>query len=181
MTTSSSSPEIYVRPGEEGAFAQFEANLRAELRPVGHVQDLHFTSILHAAWNIRRCHMLEATLQRECNSVGGLDPLLDDGLAAKIERIQLYARRAERTQIAATRELRTLQAEMLYRDAVIPKIAAEFPVTASFAGLQKELQRSAPGNTNWYMMRFHDQLASKSKKPATFENEPTQERAKAAA
>ena len=119
---------------------------------------MHFQTILHAAWNIRRCRQLEAAIQHECHTAGGLDPLLDDGLAAKVERIQRYARSAERTQIAATRELRALQAEMLFRHAIIPRIADEFPVTASFSGVQKHIKLAAPGNSQWYLNRYYDKL-----------------------
>ena len=114
LATGLTSAQIFVRPGEESAFAEFQSDLNAELKPQGTTQHHHFALILHAAWNLRRCLILEGELQNEAIAKG-VDALLDDELAKKLDRIYRYKKMHESTHRQATAELRRLQSEQLWR------------------------------------------------------------------
>src|SRR5882724_9856553 len=75
VTTGLTSVKIFVRPTEQDTFNQFESNLLAEMHPEGTTQTHHFTLILHAAWNLRRCLELENQIQQEALSKGISDPV----------------------------------------------------------------------------------------------------------
>lgn len=121
-----SKPEIYVQPGEEDEFRQFEANLESEYKPSGNLQRQLFQTIVHAAWNIRRCRLLEVHLQNEANSKGLIDPLLDDTLSRQLDRLLRYQRAAERRERDAIKDLRKLQTEWDYRRETVPHLADDF-------------------------------------------------------
>ena len=114
LATGLTSAQIFVRPGEESAFAEFQSDLLGEMKPEGTTQNHHFTLILHAAWNLRRCLILEGEIQNEAIAKG-IDALLDDELAKKLDRIYRYKKMHESTHRQATAELRRLQTEQLWR------------------------------------------------------------------
>ncbi len=64
-TTGLAATRIFVRPGEEQIFQEFESALLAELQPEGINEEHLFSLILHATWNIRRCFELEEQIQNE--------------------------------------------------------------------------------------------------------------------
>jgi hypothetical protein len=96
--------ELVVAPEERGDFESLRESLLAELAPLGVLEVLTFNQLLHAAWNLRRCRRLEADL-----AVNGPDPLIDESAARSVDRLSLYAARAERAYYRAIRELRALQ------------------------------------------------------------------------
>jgi hypothetical protein len=114
-TTGLTSAKIFVRPEEQTIFAEFEELMEAELMPVGVNQDHLFTIILHAAWNIRRCYLLETEIQNEAIAKGLSDALLDDELARKLDRIYRYKKMHESSHRRAMAELRRQQTEDIWR------------------------------------------------------------------
>lgn len=110
-----SAKSFVIVPGQEEAFTTFESDLRAEFQPQGMYQGIFFKEILHASWNLERCHNAEAQLQAE-SADPGIDPLLVEANAAKLRLIATYASRAERSLYRATKELRQLQTEARYRE-----------------------------------------------------------------
>jgi hypothetical protein len=108
LTTGLTSTRIYVRPEEQQTFDQFEAGLKAELKPQGPSQTHHFNLILHASWNLLRCLELENQLLE----AGNVD---DDETARKMDRIYRYRKMHESTHRRSTAELRKLQTEQLWR------------------------------------------------------------------
>ena len=106
---------IFIRPDEKSAFGTFKADLNAELKPEGKTQRHHFSLILHAAWNIRRCLQLEAEIQYQASTEGVTDALLDDDLARKLDRIYRYKKMHESTHRRSSGDLRQLQTEQLFR------------------------------------------------------------------
>jgi hypothetical protein len=101
-----------ILPGQEAHFQSFAEGLRQQFQPEGGLQDFLFHQILHASWNLHRCHHAEA-------SIFGLDPTTDPILAetneAKLKLIAFYANRAERSYSRFVNELRRVQTEALYR------------------------------------------------------------------
>ena len=115
LTTGLTAASIFVRPDEEPDFVEFRSSLKAELQPEGATQNHHFTLILHAAWNIRRCLLLETQIQHEALSKGLDDALLDDELVRKLDRVYRYRKTHESTHRRASASLRQLQSEQLWR------------------------------------------------------------------
>ncbi len=103
--------EVVIHPGEQPDFDQLLEDLTDELAPQGALEKLTFNNLVHAAWNQRRCRLLEADLAAK-----GLDPLVDPEAEAESARIGRYAARAERSYYRALRELRTLQTNRALRD-----------------------------------------------------------------
>ncbi|MBL8216202.1 MAG: hypothetical protein JNK87_36115 [Bryobacterales bacterium] len=109
-----SSKSFVILPGQEEAFTEFEAGLLEEFQPEGIYQGILFKEILHAAWNLERCHNAEAQLHAEAADPN-IDPLLVEANASKLRLIALYASRAERSLAKAAKELRRLRTEARYR------------------------------------------------------------------
>lgn len=109
-----SAKSFVIVPGQEDEFEAFEQSLRAEFQPQGVYQGILFKEILHAAWNLERCHNAEAQLHRDAADPN-VDPLLVDANASRLRLIALYASRAERSLAKATKELRRVQTEAHYR------------------------------------------------------------------
>ena len=79
-------------PEEQSQFDALESAFQYELRPYTPSEQTQFTQLLLAAWNIDRCHRLEAELAAST----GCDPLLDDTAYKTLARIETYRLRAER-------------------------------------------------------------------------------------
>ncbi len=115
-----SSKSFVILPGQEDAFTEFESGLLAEFQPEGLYQGILFKEILHAAWNLERCHNAEAQLHAEAADPN-IDPLLVEANAPKLRLIALYASRAERSLSKVANELRRVQTEAHYRAQERPK------------------------------------------------------------
>jgi hypothetical protein len=114
-TSGLTSAKIFFRPDEQAEFDTFKSGLSAEFKPDGLTQCNLFDLILHAAWNLRRCYLLETHIQNEAISKGLDDALLDDELARKLDRIYRYRKMHESSHRRAMGDLRKLQTEQLWR------------------------------------------------------------------
>jgi hypothetical protein len=103
-----SSRELVIRPEERADFEQLQNDLVDDLRPDGALQDILFAQIVHASWNLRRVRTLEAGL-----FTGDSDPLADEQNEARLDRLDRYAQRFERTLLRAIKELRRLQTDRI--------------------------------------------------------------------
>ena len=90
-------------PEEQHAFDSLTAALQFELRPITPTDQIIFKHLIHAAWNIDRCHRLEA----EIASSSSIDPLLDEDLAKTLARLATYRLRAERVFHKSLKELQS--------------------------------------------------------------------------
>ena len=88
---------------EQLAFDHLTDALQAELHPIAPSDQLIFKHLILAAWNIDRCHRLEAEIAAACPA----DPLLDDELAPTLARINTYRLRAERVFHKSHKELKS--------------------------------------------------------------------------
>ncbi len=112
-----SARELVIPAEDKSAFEELHADYLAELKPRGVLETEFFNAIVHAAWNLRRVRALEAELFD-----GSVDPLLDEQIEAKLDRLSRYHRRFESTLHRSVRELRKLQTERATREVVLATI-----------------------------------------------------------
>ena len=95
-------------PDEDRAsFDQLRAQLHAETKPQGALQQIIFEELVHSAWNLSRVRAMEAEL-----TASAPDALLtDDGSAAKFDRLARHHTRIERAFFRSLRELKALQTD----------------------------------------------------------------------
>lgn len=97
---------VNISAEERAAFDHMSADLRAEIRPAGCLEEEIFHRILSHTWNLRRIETFEMILLAE------FDPLAETDLhAAKLDRCARYRRDLERSLYRAIAELRKLQTE----------------------------------------------------------------------
>lgn len=111
------SREFVILPGEQEHFDELMAALEADLAPAGAFEQELFRQAAHAAWTLRRIRLAEVDLL-VCQDDFSFDPLLVDANEAKLKRLDIYARRADRAFQRAVHELRATQTERQYRTAV---------------------------------------------------------------
>ena len=96
--------------GEAAIFASLHDALSSQLAPAGELELMHFDTIIHARWNLRRCRMNEANL------LGSVpDPFLDPAVGAALKTLTIYTSRHERAFHRALKELKALQTERAIR------------------------------------------------------------------
>ncbi|MBL0162035.1 MAG: hypothetical protein IPP47_34000 [Bryobacterales bacterium] len=120
------SKDFVILAGEEQEFSDFMTSLEASIQPVGALELDLFTQLAHASWGLRRCRRAEVASQFHPKCEGG-DPLLTFDMADRLKRIDLYARRTERTYQRTLKELQALQVNRLSSEIVDPIEAAIQP------------------------------------------------------
>ena len=102
-----------VIPDEDrAAFQQLRAQLHAETKPQGALQQIIFEELVHAAWNLRRVRAMEAELNASAPDALLADaPPTNDGPAAKLDRLARHHTRLERAFFRSLRELKALQTD----------------------------------------------------------------------
>ena len=83
---------VILSAAEQAAFDAMHAAYQHELHPYTPTEQTLFKQFVLAAWNIDRCHRLEAELAESLGS----DPLLDPVASKTLARIESYRCRAER-------------------------------------------------------------------------------------
>jgi hypothetical protein len=97
-----------VIPDEDrGAFDQLRAQLHAETKPQGTLQQIIFEELVHSAWNLGRVRAMEAQLNASAPDAF----LTDDGPTAKLDRLARHHTRIERAFFRSLRELKALQTD----------------------------------------------------------------------
>ena len=105
------SRQLHIDGEEEAAiFASLRGALSSQLAPVGELELIHFETILHSQWNLRRCRMNEAKLLASVT-----DPFLDSETRAALKTLAIYTSRHERARQNALKELKPLQNERAAR------------------------------------------------------------------
>jgi hypothetical protein len=92
---------------DRAAFDQLRAQLHAETKPQGTLQEIIFEELLHAAWNLRRVRAMEADL-----NASSPEALFTDDGAAKLDRLARHHTRIERAFFRSLRELKALQTDV---------------------------------------------------------------------
>ena len=105
------SRQLHLADEEETAiFASLSGALSSQLAPVGELELIHFETILHSQWNLRRCRMNEAKLLASVP-----DPFLDSETRSALKTLAIYTSRHERARRNALQELKSLQNERAAR------------------------------------------------------------------
>ncbi len=91
-------------------FASLRDALSGQLAPAGELELLHFETIIHARWNLRRCRVSEANLLASVP-----DPFLDPAAVAALKPLTICTSRHERACHRAQQELKALQTERAIR------------------------------------------------------------------
>jgi hypothetical protein len=126
-----------VIPDEDRAeFDQLRAQLQAETKPQGALQQIIFEELVHSAWNLRRVRAMEAELDASAP-----DALLtDDGSAAKFDRLARHHTRIERAFFRCLRELKALQTDAALSLTLPPHFMTIAPPLASRSQIAKRTQ-----------------------------------------
>ena len=166
-----SAAEVVVRPGEQQEWADFVAAFEADLQPVGILETTLCNQIVHAAWNLRRVRILEAEL-----SNGSTDPLTDDALAPKLDRLARYAKQFDNSMHRAIRELRNIQTNRSQRASILPAVRETIPPRADTARAVLAAKRTHPSQARENDLNLL--LASIDREPDILraQNEPNQRR-----
>jgi hypothetical protein len=114
---------------DRAAFDQLRAQLHAETKPQGVLQQIIFEELLHSAWNLRRVRALEAELNASAP---------DD--AAKLDRLARHHTRIERAFFRSLRELKALQTDAALSLTLPPRFMKIAPPLASRAQISKRTQ-----------------------------------------
>ncbi len=105
------SRQLHLADTEEASiFASLCDSLSTQLAPAGELELIHFETIAHAQWNLRRCRMNEANLLRSVP-----DPFLDPAVGVALKTLTIYTSRHERASNRALKELKALQTERAVR------------------------------------------------------------------
>ena len=139
------SRQFVILAGEEQEFTDFMTELHAAIQPVGAIERDLFTQHAHASWTLRRCRSAEVATQFEapCN---GDEPMLANEMAERLKRIDLYARRAERTYHKTIKQLQDLQLIRLspaVSNPITSSIQSPYPIPALVDPIQVNVQRHA--------------------------------------
>jgi hypothetical protein len=153
--------EVVVHPDEQELWAGFLADNEADLQPSGILELTLFNQIVHAAWSLRRVRMLEAELFD-----GSTDPLADENLDRRLDRLARYARRFENSLHRGLRELRNLQTNRSQRASILPAVRETIPPRADTARSVLAAKRTHPSNAREADMRLL--LASIEREPEVY-------------
>jgi SEC-C motif-containing protein len=117
----------FVRPEERDEYLQLVVGLRAQLRPVGALEEVFAEAIVGATWRLRRCSMLEARMAETL----AFDPMEDDSagrVQASVDRARVQSHNILRRSMA---ELRQIQTERSIRHEVFgPNDTADRDLTS---------------------------------------------------
>ena len=103
---------LHVPEAEQEAFRQFEANLKQDARPQGALERETCNQLVHAAWRLRKVHLLLGKLFIENNA----DPLVAPEAAAQLRQLTRYRATLEMTFFRALKQLRELQTRRAARN-----------------------------------------------------------------
>ncbi len=131
--------DLVIRADESEEFRLLQGDLQAELQPQGALEQDFFGQLLHAAWNLRRVHRLEADLAR-----GPHDRLADDSCEKAFNRFARHHARFERSYFRCLRELHALQTNRALRAQLQPQPAAALPSLTSIRELTKRTRFPLP-------------------------------------
>ena len=109
---------LYIPPGEQAVFQSLESGLRAQFQPAEDIEEHVFSDTVRFRFNILRSLEIEANLMMQ-SAQKGVDPLLDEGIAATLLRIQTYRRQNENGFYRSLNELRKLQTERAFRQVAL--------------------------------------------------------------
>ena len=101
--------QLVIAAEDREEFDELHAQLQADIRPQGALQQILFDQLVASAWNLRRIPRMEAELTASAASY--LEILDNPELTAKLDRLARHQTRLERSFHRALRELKSLQTD----------------------------------------------------------------------
>jgi hypothetical protein len=118
----------FVLPEDNGLYHRFCENFQKELAPEGPFEQTLAAEIVHAAWRLRRCSVVESNMGEsnmvQTNIAPGetqLDPMVEPAFAHAQETVDRARAQSHRNLHRATAELRRLQTERQLRVDCLPE------------------------------------------------------------
>jgi hypothetical protein len=108
----------FVLPEDNGLYHHFCENFQKELNPEGPFERTLTAEIVHAAWRLRRCSVIESNMPPGETQ---LDPMVEPAFAHAQETVDRARAQSHRNLHRATAELRRLQTERQVRVECLPK------------------------------------------------------------
>ena len=116
----------FVLPEDTGLYHRFCENFRKELSPKGPYEQTLAAEIVHAAWRLRRCSVIESNMV-DPEIDFQLDPMANPATAPIQQSVDRARAQSHRILHRASAELRRLQAERKAR--MEPRQTPESPAT----------------------------------------------------
>jgi SEC-C motif len=110
----------FVLPEDSRLYHHFCDNFRRELSPESPFEQTLAAEIVHAAWRLRRCSVVESNMV-ESGIDSQLDPMADPAAAPTQNAVDRARAQSHRNLYRATAELRRLQTERQVRVECLPK------------------------------------------------------------
>jgi hypothetical protein len=110
----------FVRPEEEPLWNDFNRSFWADLSPASSVEAFLVTEIVRAAWRVRRCNNVEASLLGHLSDPAH-DPMEDPATAETQDTIDRARTQAEQSFGRSIAELRRIQTERQFRNEAFPE------------------------------------------------------------
>ena len=134
----------FVRPEEQDIYAEFCAGFQSDLAPEGAVEQTLTAEIVHAAWRLLRCSVIEAGM----TPIGDekLDPLLESTMDKTQQSVDRARAQAHRIFHRALSELRRIQTERRLRSEAVaaPRQQAEPFIEKQTQSGARLVSRNAP-------------------------------------
>ena len=137
--------EVVIAPGEQEIFDSLLADLVADVKPQGAIQQTLFNELVAAAWNLRRVRLLEA------------DPRNQD--SAELDRLARHHTRIERSFHRCLKELKALQTNAVIHASLPAPLRKNAPALASANEIAKRtqhLERHDPIVARSFLKLFSD-------------------------
>ena len=133
--------ELVIAAEDREEFEELHAQLQADIRPHGALQQILFDQLVTSAWNLRRIRCMEAELTASAESY--LDILDNPELAAKLDRLARHQTRIERSFHRSLRELKSLQTDAALSSTLPPAFMQSVQPLASKTQIAKRTQALA--------------------------------------
>ena len=136
--------QLVVAAEDREEFDELHAQLQADIRPQGALQQILFDLLVTSAWNLRRIRGMEAELTASAATY--LDILDSPELTAKLDRLARHQTRIERSFHRSLRELKSLQTDAALAPTLPRAFMREAPPLASKTQIAKRTQALAIAN-----------------------------------
>ena len=118
----------FVRPEEQDLYAEFRAGFQIELAPQGAIEHTLSAEIIHAAWRLRRCSVIEAAMVPIGDDAQ--DPLLEK-TQQSIDRARANAHRIFHRSMSGLRRLQSERPSLQRRKPAFTKQSQFSPAPAA--------------------------------------------------
>jgi hypothetical protein len=133
--------QLVIAAEDREEFDELHAELKADIRPQGALQQILFDQLVASAWNLRRIRRMETELTASAKTY--LDILDNPDLTAKLDRLARHQTRIERTFHRSLRELKLLQTDAALAPTLPPEFMRRAQPLASKTQLAKRTQALA--------------------------------------